>query len=77
MEDEKKPSPYLSKLGWNGLSKYTTETQWKNDTSGPDFEWHGGFGHNPMKTGIYFPLPGCVGGGGGNSQRKDRKWPSR
>lgn len=30
---KKEPSPYLSKLSWNGLSKYTTETQWKNDTT--------------------------------------------
>lgn len=57
---KKEPSPYLSKLSWNGLSKYTTETQWKNDTSSPGFEWHGGFGLNPLQTGIYFPLPGCV-----------------
>ena len=27
------PPPYLSKLSWNGLSKYTAETQWKNDTT--------------------------------------------
>lgn len=59
-EEKKQPSPYLSKLSWKGLSKYTTATQWKNDTSGPGFEWHGGFGQNPLQTGIYFPFSGCV-----------------
>ena len=54
-KEKKRASPYLSKLSWNGLSKYTTETQWKNDTSGPGFEWHSGFGRSPLQTGTYFP----------------------
>ena len=59
----KEPSPYLSKPCWNGLSKYTAESQWKNDTSGPGFEWHGGFGQDPLQTEIYFPpLWMCRGG---------------
>lgn len=72
---KKRAFPYLSKLSWNGLSKYTTETQWKNDTSRPGFEWHSGFGQNPLQTGIYFPLSSCFWGGNGKGQ--DRKWPRR
>ncbi len=69
-ERKKRPLPYLSTLRWNGLSKYTTETLWKNDTSGPGFEWHSGFGQSPLQTGIYFPLSGCVVGGGGGWQKQ-------
>lgn len=78
--NERKYREKEKELSCNGLSKYTTETQWKNDTSCPGFGWHSGFSQNPLRTGIYFPSVDVfwrewTGAGGGNSQRQERKWP--
>lgn len=61
---------YLLKLSWNGLSKYTTETQWKMTQAARLLNGMVVLAWAHSKLESFFPS--LDGGGGPN-----RKWPSR
>lgn len=73
----KKSLPVFIEARWNGLSKYTAETWWKDDRSG---ERQGGLGPGPLGSGF---LSSCFGSGncggktgnqGGEDAAPGRSW---